>query len=138
VGGLVEVLYPVPDIRRTPLSLLRWWESRRLLFNEVVGATGVVTLAGAMLLGPWPADAHWWSWALPVAAYAGLANLCYSWGWGLEMLARWVWGRNAPFIGPLLFRQGLIFSVGITLLPLVVITLISVLRVVMAVVGLLT
>jgi hypothetical protein len=29
-----------------------------------------------------------------------------------------MWGRSAPDLGPLLFRQGLIFSVGLTLFPL--------------------
>jgi hypothetical protein len=131
----VEVLYPVPDLRRTPLSMLRWWESRRLFFNKVVGSAGLVTLTGVLVLAPFPADGDPGAMAMGVAVYATVANLCYSFGWGLEMLARWAWGRRSPALGPLLFRQGLIFSVGLTLLPLVAVTLFSVLRLVMGVVG---
>ena len=116
MSALVELLYPVPDIRRTPLSLLRWWESRRLLYNQVVGATGLFTLAALSLIGPegGPPVGMMVQAAL---VYGVLANLCYSSGWVLELLARWAWGRQAPYLGPMLFRQGLSFSVGLTLLP---------------------
>jgi hypothetical protein len=50
--------------------------------------------------------------------YAVMANVCYSLGWVVELLARRLWGRSAPDLGPLLFREGLIFSVGLTLMPL--------------------
>ena len=130
----VEVLYPLPDIRRTPLSLLRWWESRRLTFNKAVGAAGLVTLAGFSIMALLPPD------PMPVgnlpgllvgaAVYGILANGCYSLGWLAELAAQRLWGRRAPDVGPLLFRQGLIFSVGLTLLPLLLGCLIWVLRVV--------
>jgi len=134
VSQLVEVLYPLPDIRRTPLSLLRWWESRRLTFNKAVGAAGLVTLAGFSIMALLPPD------PMPVgnlpgllvgaAVYGILANGCYSLGWLAELAAQRLWGRRAPDVGPLLFRQGLIFSVGLTLLPLLLGCLIWVLRVV--------
>ncbi len=122
MSSLVNVLYPVPDIRRTPLSTVRWWESRRLVFNKVVGATGLVTLAGMSFLFALPP----YSEPMPVAVmvigalvYGFMANLCFTFGWQIELLARRVWGRrNAPDLGPILFRQGLIFSVGLTLFPL--------------------
>ena len=116
MSALVEVLYPLPDVRRTPLSLLGWWESRRLAYNQVVGTAGLVTLAVAGTIGP--------EGGMPLSvmpqvalAYGLAANVCYSMGWALELLAQMIWGRQAPRVGPLLFRQGLIFSVGLTLLP---------------------
>ncbi len=121
MSSLVEVLYPVPDLRRTPLSTVRWWESRRLVFNKAVGAAGLVTLAGVPLIAalpPYGSSMVSWQMLAFAAAYAVAANLCYSLGWMAELLARRVWGRSAPDVGPLLFRQGLIFSVGLTLLPL--------------------
>ena len=139
MSQLVEVLYPVPDLRRTPLSSLRWWESRRLLFNKVVGAAGLGTLAGVSAffllpphtLGPFSPLAM-----LAVAAVYGVAaNLCYSAGWLAELAARAVWGRRAPDVGPLLFRQGLIFSVGLTLFPVLLIAMIWVVHVVLAIVA---
>ena len=114
MSALVEVLYPLPDLRRTPLSLLGWWESRRLLYNQVLGATGLFTLAVGFAIGPWenPMDL-----LVGAGSYAVMANVCYSMGWAMEVVATALWGRQAPRLGPLLFRQGLIFSVGLTLLP---------------------
>jgi hypothetical protein len=121
MSSLVEVLYPLPNLRRTTLSTVRWWESRRLVFNKAVGSAGLVTLAGVSLFVALPPHAS----VLPpqvmlmgAVVYGVLANACYSLGWMAELLARRVWGRSAPDLGPLLFRQGLIFSVGLTLLPI--------------------
>ena len=132
--ALVEVLYPLPDQRRTPVTLLRWWESRRLVYNQVVGVTGLFTLLVAGVIGP--------EGGMPLAVmpqvalvYGLAANVCYSMGWGAELLARVVWGRQAPRMGPLLFRQGLIFSVGLTLLPALAITLFQTGRLVLGVLG---
>ena len=138
MSQLVEALYPLPDIRRTPLSSLRWWESRRLFYNKVVGAAGLVTAAGVSvvsLLPPHPVPVA----PLPLIAasvvYGVLANGCYSAGWLVELLARKVWGRQAPDLGPILFRQGLIFSVGLTLFPLLLVCLLWVLRVIVTLAG---
>jgi hypothetical protein len=136
VSKLVEILYPVADYRRTPLTLLRWWESRRLAYNRVVGAAGLVTLTGVTLFSLLPPRPMAMS-LLPMAAisvvYGVAANLFYSLGWGAELLARRVWGRDAPDLGPVLFRQGLIFSVGLTLFPLMLSVLLWVLRVVLSI-----
>lgn len=138
MSSLVEVLYPLPDIRRTPLSTVRWWESRRLTFNKAVGSAGLVTLAGVSLLFALPPYAE--TLMLPemliaAAVYAVMANACYTLGSVTELLARRLWGRSAPDLGPLLFRQGLIFSVGLTLLPLLVATFIWIARIVAFVVS---
>jgi hypothetical protein len=139
MSQLVEALYPVPDLRRTPLSSLRWWESRRLLFNKVVGSAGLVTLAGVSLLFSLPPalaeGPNLVGLAVGAMVYGIAANACYTLGWFAEQLARAVWGREAPEVGPLLFRQGLIFSVGLTLLPLLLASVLWVARVIAAVVG---
>ncbi|HET8657201.1 MAG TPA: hypothetical protein VFL93_16865 [Longimicrobiaceae bacterium] len=123
MSKLADVLYPVPDLRRTPLSLLKWWESRRLLYNEVVGVTGLFSLGVVVALGTLPPHpAHFEPRFLLVGplVYALAANLLYCLGWTSELVARWLWRERAPRMGPLLFRQGLIFSVGLTLLPIAV------------------
>jgi hypothetical protein len=138
MSKLVEVLYPLPDLRRTPLSLLGWWESRRLLYNRVVGATGLFTLLACtalMTFVPHPAPLDVRAMLIASAVYALAANVCYSLGWLLEVVALAAWGRGAPRLGPLLFRQGLIFSVGLTLLPVLVASFSWVARVVATVVG---
>lgn len=121
MSSLVEVLYPLPDYRRTPLSTVRWWESRRMVFNKAVGSAGLLTLAGVSLFAALPPFSS--AMTLPMmlmaaVVYGTAANVCYTLGWVTELLARRAWGRSAPDMGPLLFRQGLIFSVGLTLLPL--------------------
>lgn len=136
MSELVEVLYPVPDLRRTPLSSLRWWESKRLLFNQVVGGTGLVTLAGITALFAVGPSTLGGLELLPMlfgaAVYGIAANVCYSMGWVAERLASALWGRQSPDLGPILFRQGLIFSVGLTLFPLLVFSFVWVLHVIMA------
>lgn len=138
MSQLVEVLYPLPDIRRTPMSLLRWWESRRLVYNKAVGAAGLVTLASVSIVSalpphPVPFGNPFSDPGILIAAviYGILANGCYSMGWLLELAAQHLWGRRrAPDVGPLLFRQGLIFSVGLTLLPILLASIVWVIRVI--------
>lgn len=139
MSRLVEVLYPVPDLRRTPLSTLRWWESRRLAFNKAVGAAGLVTLASISVLFILPPHTLGDFGLLPKVVgsvvYGIAANVCYTLGWLAELAARAVWGRRAPDVGPLLFRQGLIFSVGLTLLPVLAVAMIWMVHVVLAIVS---
>jgi hypothetical protein len=126
---LGDVLFPPADYRRTTLSLLNWWESRRLMFNVAVGGTGLFTLVITKLISfvppgvPMPLD---WR---PIVAYGVLANVCYTFGWGIEAVAQRLWKDKCPPLGPALFRQGLAFSVGLTLLPIVLISLTWVVRV---------
>jgi hypothetical protein len=137
MSQLVEVLYPVPDLRRTPLSSLRWWESRRLLFNNVVGATGLVTLAGVSVLFMLPprvlGEFSLLGMVAVSVAYGIAANACYTLGWLAELVALAVWGRRAPDLGPLLFRQGLILSVGLTLFPVLLASLLWVVHILLSI-----
>ncbi len=121
--ALTRFLFPLPDGRRTPSSLLRWWEARRLPYNLVVGGTGLVTLGVVTVVGVLPPVHHpglvvWPQVLVGVVVYGVLANVGYSLGWTTEMLMRLVWKGEAPEAGPALFRQGLSFAVGLTLLPI--------------------
>jgi hypothetical protein len=132
VTALTRLLFPLPDYRRTPLTLLRWWEARRLTYNLLVGGAGLVTLAVVglvSLLPPRPALPAGFPW-LGVVVYGVLANVCYSLGWLVEMAMRALWRNEAPHAGPALFRQGLSFSIGLTLLPIPLVVLSWVVRVV--------
>jgi hypothetical protein len=121
---LEDVLFPPADYRRTTLSTLAWWESRRGTYNIVVGATGLITLAVVRLISVIPPGIPMsFDWR-PVVAYGVMANVCYTLGFGIEfVLSRLMRGR-APAIGPALFRQGLAFSVGLTLLPIVMVSVV--------------
>jgi hypothetical protein len=114
---LGEMLFPPADSRRTTLSLLTWWESRRPTFNMVVGAVGVFTLVFVKLISLLPPGIPMPLGWEPVVLYGVLANVCYTFGWGFEAAAQRLWGEKCPRFGPALFRQGIAFSVGLTLLP---------------------
>jgi len=116
-----------PTLARSPLRIIRWWESRRLTYNAVVGATGVATLlyvnALELILDQGVLPVPWYA----VAAYALAANVCYTLGPAVEIvLERWL-KRPLYGVGPALFRHGLVFSVGLTMLPAGLITLVNVL-----------
>ncbi len=119
MSALTRVLFPLPDVRRTPWSLLRWWEQRRPIYNAFVGGAGAITLVVLALMSHLPPGAPglgpvWRG----VIAYGVLANVCYSLGWVTEVGMRALWGDEAPDAGPALFRQGLSFSIGLSLLPI--------------------
>jgi hypothetical protein len=122
---LQKVLFE-PTLVRSPLRVVQWWESRRLFYNVVVGTAGIgsaicMTIVDSFFRGsfspiPWQ----------PIVIYGVLANVCYTSGWVVENLAeRWL-QRPVYGLGPALFRYGLAFSVGLTLLPGIAMTAIGV------------
>ena len=128
---LAEFLYPLPARRRTAVSVILWWEQRRVPYNLIVGAAGCFTIAVVTFLFALPGD--WNGPPLPALllgafGYGVLANLCYCLGPLVEILMYRLWGEEAPRAGPVLFRQGLIFSVGLTLFPIALAGLATLLR----------
>ncbi|HEX9107717.1 MAG TPA: hypothetical protein VF832_10825 [Longimicrobiales bacterium] len=122
MSQIVQALFPTPDYRRTTLSLLQWWESRRLVYNGIVGGTGLITAGFVELFALLPpTDLRHFGVPLPGILIWGIAaNVCYTLGWVVEASMERVWKREAPLIGPVLFRQGVAFSVGLTLLPIAI------------------
>ena len=119
VSALVRLLYPPPVLSRSPAAVIGWWERRRVRFNLVVGMAGVVTLTAINLLNVLPPGSRGLVFfPAPILAYAFLANLFYTSGWALELAFNAWWRDDPPAVGPVLFRQGLLFSVGLTLLPI--------------------
>lgn len=118
---LAKLLFE-PTLVRSPLRVVQWWEKRRLMFNVVVGLTGLGTLAYTGALVALTQDAPL---RLPwqvVVAYGLAANVCYTMGWVVENAAeRWL-KRPLYGLGPALFRHGLVFSIGLTLFPAAIIT----------------
>ena len=117
--ALTRLLFPAPAEVRNTASIFRWWESRRLTFNVIVGVTGLVTLGAVKVIALLPPL----SMSMPVAwpgviMYAVSANLAYSLGFAAEATMQRAWGEETPRVGPYLFRQGLVFSVGLTLFPI--------------------
>lgn len=113
--ALTRYFFHEIDVPRTNWEIVRWWERRRPAYNAAVGGAGLATLGVLTLLfGPPPLLPL----LLMVGAYAAAANLCYTLGPALDVLARrWGGERWAP-IGPALLRHGFTFAIGLTLLPI--------------------
>jgi hypothetical protein len=98
-------------------TVVKWWERRRLFYNVVVGAAGILTTAIAYLqivLAPGPEGP-------PLAfilIYAIAANLFYSLGAPIDLVLRRILKEHAGPVAQALFRYGVAFSIGLTLLPI--------------------
>ena len=130
-SGISDFLYPLPSSRDTR-SIIRWWEKRRLPFNLIVGAAGMLTVGlasiAAMLPPNAPGPGFFW---IPIVIYGVMANVCYTLGPAIEILMQKLWGSDVRPAGPALFRMGLTFSLGLTLLfPTIIIVVDWVLRVI--------
>lgn len=126
---LVNLLYPPANYRRSVLSTIAWWESKRVRYNVAVGATGFFTLGIVKLIALLPPGVPARFGWQPIVAYALLANVAYSFGAPLEIGLKRFMKDERMLVGPALFRQGLAFSVGLTLLPIAVVSIGWVVRV---------
>lgn len=117
---LVDFLYPRPA-KRGVGAIFKWWERRRLAYNAIIAAGGAVSLTIAWVANFLVGNTLTLGWLLtPVVPVLLAANACYTLGPIVESLAHKVWGREVLPVGPHLFRAGLIFSVGLTLvLPVI-------------------
>jgi len=117
---LADFLYPEPA-RRSVGGIFGWWEKRRFAYNAFIAAGGAVSLSGLGLLALLHGESVSPRSAMgPVAVVLLAANACYTLGPVVESLVHKLWGREVLPVGPLLFRAGLTFSVGLTLvLPVI-------------------
>lgn len=131
--AVTEFLFPAPA-KRTVGSIIGWWEKRRLPYNLLVGGAGLFSLTWGTLLLALPPFSTFqlFPWQ-GVLAFGLLANFCYLLGPATEILIEKIWGREVLPTGPVLYRMGLTFSVGLALLPSLIITIAWVARVVFAI-----
>ncbi len=121
VRKLADLLYSLPA-RRTPKAIFGWWERRRPAYNLIVGSAGAVTTAVAASVitlfggGLNPGMAR--DGLLAILAFGAAANLWYTAGPVCEIALQKLFGNRVRPLGPHLFRAGLVFSVGLALLPL--------------------
>jgi hypothetical protein len=106
----------------TTSQVIRWWELRRLLYNAVLLSVGMAAIAGMeWLMGrviPLGEDAiEPMALVLGVVAYGIMANLCYTFGWVVELWSRRTDAVAARQRGQWMFRTGLLFSCVLTSLP---------------------
>ena len=135
---VAEFLFPAPAERHGG-AILRWWEGRRLAYNLVVGSAGLVTLGvfGVVSVLPWMGfDGERMGFLFAAMAYGTVANLCYFLGPIAEIGLHRLWGRTLLPAGPALYRMGLTFSVGLTLLPALVLSVVAIIATVVKVLAL--
>jgi hypothetical protein len=119
--GLTDFFYPLPA-PRTTWKIIRWWESRRLKYNLIVGGTGLLSLGVIRVMTSLPPDPIHIPYVIqPIIAFGALANICYLLGPAGEILVEKVGGGKILPTGPSFWRMGLTFSVGLTLLPTLIV-----------------
>jgi hypothetical protein len=121
MAALARLLYPLPDLRRSPITLFSWWERRRPAYNLIVGITGLVTVTTVEIISALTPGITFHVPLIAILVYGVAANVCYSLGFALEATFEWLWGAEVAPVGPVLFRQGVLFSVGLTLLPIAIV-----------------
>ena len=133
MSAITEFLFPAPA-KRTAGAIMGWWEKRRLAYNVAVGSSGLVSLGLTWLLFALPPNGSspGIPWVLPVV-FGIAANICYTLGPAVELAIEKIFGRDVLPTGPVLYRMGLTFSVGLTFLPVLMSLWWLVVRVVMAV-----
>jgi hypothetical protein len=127
---IVEFLYPAPA-PRSVAGIVGWWERRRLAYNLMVGAAGSVSLVAFTLMmivvGEGP--------ELGLLAGAGvfglMANVCYLLGPAAEIVIHRRWGNQVLPVGPMLYRAGLTFSVGLALFPTLILVMVALVNLVL-------
>ncbi len=122
--SLAEFLFPAPA-RRTTGAIISWWEKRRLVYNLAVGAAGAISMVAITIVASIGQGRFFMPWQGAVA-FGTLANVCYFFGPAAELLIHRLWGRTMLPTGPALFRMGLTFSVGLALLPVLLLTMVGV------------
>jgi hypothetical protein len=108
-------------------SVLQWWERRRPLYNIAVGAAGLLTLAVAQLHRVFTPAFEGPPLAF-ILVYALAANLFYSLGAPIDLALRRTLKEDAGPVAQAMFRYGLAFSIGLTLLPIPLLLLSFVIR----------
>jgi hypothetical protein len=102
-------------------NIVAWWELRRIAFNTLVGAVGIVSFIVNLWL--WttyiqkPGEDDGFGPLVPVIVFGILANLFYTSGWIVEGLSLVIRRHGSAEIGPRLFKLGLGFSLVLASLP---------------------
>ena len=110
----------MPEGPRATSSVILWWELRRIPYNMIVGALGVISLVAffffitsADALAPGEDAVE------PIALMAApfLVNIAYTAGWVVELVYRASTGRKDTKVGPVLWLIGTGFSILVVFLP---------------------
>jgi hypothetical protein len=127
---IVEFLYPAPA-PRSVTGIVGWWERRRLAYNVMVGAAGLVSLAAFAVMMIVLGEGLELGLLAGAGAFGLMANLCYLLGPAAEIAIHRVWGTKVLPAGPMLYRAGLTFSVGLALFPTMILIMVGLINLVL-------
>jgi hypothetical protein len=115
-------MYARPQEASSAWTVVLWWEKRRFAYNLLLGTVGLCSL---LLFHIFVER----SGALPPGEDAGepimlilapfIANLCYTAGWLVELIARRFTTTPAD-LGPRLLKLGVVFSLAVAMLPTII------------------
>jgi hypothetical protein len=108
------------------LSVVIWWELRRVPYNIVLGLVGAVSLLATFFLIAASGVLEPGEDAIEPIAWIGLPllggmffNACYTAGWAVELLIRCASPEAPASLGLVLFIGGTLLSLGVVLSPAV-------------------
>ena len=110
----MEILNPLLSIQneqRNVFQIIGWWELRRILYNIIVLACGLISMSimsSLVTLQPGEDLQE----PIAIMGFAILCNLGYSLGWLTEIFKK----KSATY-GPKMFKMGLYFTLFFVFLP---------------------
>ncbi len=107
----------------TTWEIIRWWEIRRIFYNAILFGIGIASILGMEWLMdkviPVGEDAvEPFALAFGAVTYGIMANICYSFGWIVEVRGSRTNAVLARARGRKLFLAGLWFSCVLTTAPI--------------------
>lgn len=107
------------EYNKQPLSKelyesIKWWEKRRILYNIAVGIAAIFPI---LRLCIFIESIDYIPFSLGIIVYLCLANICYCFGWGIDILKSFYF-KNSTYgkHKSLLLVLGIVFSMLFTLL----------------------
>ncbi len=125
-GKLVGRLFTAHAEGAPSTRTILWWEYRRLPYNVIVGATGLLTTTAMITTAFVCSSGGGEPIGLPdppillpfgIIAFGVFANVFYTAGWIAELLIARIWRVDPAPFGPAAFALGTFFSVLVAIVP---------------------
>ena len=125
----------------TNWQIILWWELRRIPYNLIVGAIGILACICLFGIGcfserrfgeaiGWP-DSPLFG-LMAISFYGIAANICYAFGWIIEIFVKKVWKECSKNFGEISFVLGIFFSVILTFAPVVLCAVVVIVKLLQA------
>jgi hypothetical protein len=120
VRRIINSLFEYAPNETSPWQIIKWWEKRRLAYNAFVVFFGLLSLiifyfaidlSGELKPGEDLVE--------PLLLFSApfLVNLCYTFGWVLEVIYKFGSPKKSRNFGVLLLKRGIVFSAFIIAAP---------------------